>query len=383
MSALQEGISVVVKNSIFEDTVILVDDSLALRASGLSTTSQADGGYWSANVQFQASEAEVSDWISQGVGRDITFHNAAGVVVWNGIVNSVSADWGGLSLKSGDFLELANQVTVNYQAVTYNTNPPVGGSKQTVTDAIDLDSQGRYGVQAEVVNAGAGGVTDAEQYRDRFIAERAFPDTSVSFSLQNSNSPSITIECVGYAQLLSRPLYGTSATGRVNASAKVSSLFALDPNGIFPDTSAIDENTLQVPAFENGEKRLFEVLQSTTALGDASFNRWISGIGAIRKPYYREAVQEVTYTYLLADTEPRIEGKNRSYVFPWDVQAGKWMFLSGVLENLPTMDDFSKDPRYIFIEDVSWSAVWGLDINGGRVFKSSQILAQMGLGGSS
>ncbi len=382
MSSIQKGLSVVAKNSIFEPTTIVADDTLALKASDISMSQQADGGYWSASITFNADEAEVGDWVINGVGRDITFYNEAGVEIWNGIANIVSAEWGGISLTSGTFLELANQVTVSYQEVTYNTNPPTGGTKGTVADAVNGASQAVNGIQAEAVNAGTGEAVDAEQYRDRFISERAWPLTSVSFSLQKGNLPSVTIDCIGYVQLLKRPLYSSSTAGRQNASEKVAAIFGQDPNGIFPDTSNIDENTYQTSYAESGNKRLFEVLRSVTSLGDSSQNRWISGVGANRKPYYRQVLNEVSYTYTLADEEPRIEGKNRSYVFPWNVQAGKWMFVNGLLENIPYISSYERDPQYIFIESVSWSSVWGLEINGGRVFKSAQILAQMGISGS-
>ena len=355
----QAGISIAVKNPVFESSSYLVDDTLALRATNISKTEQANGGYWSSQIQFSATEQEVADWIMHGVGRDITIYNAAGVEIWNGLVNKVAAEWGGISLESGEFLKLANQVTVNYQEVTYNTNPPVGGSKKSVDAAVNTESQAIYGIQTEVVNAGTGDELMATQYRDMFIAERAFPLTNVNFSLQSSNTPAVTLDCVGYVRLLERPLYAVTSTGKQNASDKVTAIYQAEPNGIFTSVSDIDSNSFQVPYAESGEKRLFGALKGVAAIGDSGLDRWITGVGQQRTPYYRAVVNEVSYTYTLADEEPRIEGRNREYVYPWNVETGRWLFVSGLLEDLPNTGDYDRDPRYIFIENSSWSSVWG------------------------
>ena len=61
---------------------------------------------------------------------------------------------------------------------------------------------------------------------------------------------------------------------------------------------------------------------------------------------------------------------------------GKWvLFTDFLIGRVPPMTDPRQDPRALFIEQVTFTAPWTLALQGGRADRTSQMLAQMGLGG--
>jgi len=125
----------------------------------------------------------------------------------------------------------------------------------------------------------------------------------------------------------------------------------------------------------------WDYIKALTSRGDASDNRYTFGIYNGRKAYY--TVQPTTNTYVqrLTDPKVRVETLTGQEVYPWNVTAAKWLFYPDFLIGRIAPSNLRDDPRYEFIETVSYSAPWGLTHNGSKVGRLDQKLAKLGLGG--
>ncbi len=69
------------------------------------------------------------------------------------------------------------------------------------------------------------------------------------------------------------------------------------------------------------------------------------------------------------------------FVDPWDVKVGEWIQFTDldVCQTLST-DSFRDDSRMMFIEGLSYTAPYTLQISGGKVDTLTQQLNKLGLG---
>jgi hypothetical protein len=120
------------------------------------------------------------------------------------------------------------------------------------------------------------------------------------------------------------------------------------------------------------------------ALGDPSdFARYTFGVYDDRQAYYKKMPTAIEYVYRLSSGSQAIETTGGARVQPWNVRPAKWLeipdFLIGRAAGGGNLRD---DPRNVFIESVTYTAPFGLTINGGKVSTLKQKMAQLGLGGA-
>jgi hypothetical protein len=197
--------------------------------------------------------------------------------------------------------------------------------------------------------------------------------------------PSATIECLGYYHWLGAYTVDLSTTDLQDADAKVQAVLSSDPNNLFStDTTYINSNTTQVGAQDQEYRTALSVIAGIVALGDASFNRWVFGFGPNQRPFYNTIATDTMYQRRLSDPEQRLEIFGTSnQVLPWDARAGEWVFYTDLLVGR-TRDatNFRADPRYLFTEQTTFTAPWGLTLRGAKVTRLAQLLKRQGLGGS-
>ena len=353
------------------------------KESGYQHTIQALGGYWSASFTIQASQNEIEDWIDGGLGRHIEVYDEGQVKIWEGFVDSVDGNLGGLSVTRGPLMDVANRVSLVYSTVDTSTSPPTMGVRARTATVNDTDSQSRYGIIERVLSAGGVSSSIVEDIRDTYLAEHKEPQTSQQVNIGGSSSEaSVTVNCLGYVHWLAAYTYSNTTTGTQNLSTKLQNILATDPNSIFStDYSKITTNTLQVAAWENDDDVAWGLVKGLVAKGDASSNRYLFGIYNDRQARYEAMPTEIAYQQRLSDPEMRIETLDGQRVFPWNVLPGKWLFISDFLIGRVTASDLRFDPRALFIESVTYTAPWGLQVSGGKTDKLAQRLAQLGLSG--
>lgn len=361
----------------------LVTDQLGSQLENYQHTIAAICGYESANLTVRDRQIDIENWLSEGVGRHIEIYNPALVKIWEGFVNRVTINLGGLSVVRGPLMDVANNVALTYSTVDTSIIPPAVGARVTSSFATDADSQAKYGELTTILSTGGVSVTEVSSIRDTFLAENKEPKTSQQITLGSGGEISMTLDCLGYYNFLKKYVYNqTASTGTANLSTVLTAIIAADPNGIFSTSTVnITANTLAVKQYINDNQSAWPQIQGLVARGDVSDNRYIFQILNDRIPTYAALPTTVSYHQRLSDPAQRIETPLGIEVRPWDVQAAKWLFVPDFLIGKPQPSSLRLDPRMIFIESVTYTMPWGLSIQGGATDKLSQKLAKLGLAG--
>ena len=375
--------------------VVSVHEPLASGASPLespldtnsySHTVSAIGGYDTATFELAANMVIINDWLVSGLMRHIVAHDPAGEIIWEGFVDQINLNFGRVSLTRGPVLGMANNVACKYTTVRYD---PLGinfGGKPAVTDYFsDTDMQDIYGIIEGIVSAGEMHVDDAEEIARTHLAEFKYPETAHNVSFLGGSSPSITVTCKGYSYLLDKYTYSKVDTAaEINLSTKIQRAVEADPNSYFSvDELFFTENTLQVIEYEDGEKTARGLIDDLVARGDADDNRMLWGVYKGRKFQYYPAPVITDFAFNMSESQGIILDSQGELIQPWRVSPGHWLSVSDLM--LGGRNASATDPRAIassiFIESVSFTAPYGLDITGGRVSTLRQKLYRLGLGG--
>lgn len=345
----------------------------------------AFGGYWSASIRWKDNKSNLEDWLELGLGRRIVTSNPAGSVAWEGFVNSIALRVGGeLAITRGPLLNIANRVRLTYSWIDPAAGLAIGARAQT--DWIDdPDSADRYGNLEKMLSTGGVEPTNADQLLGLYLKENRKPETSHQVTIgSSSGESSIAVECLGYFHYLNTYIYNqTTTTGNIDLSAKLQAVLTADPNGYLSASFAnITPNTSPVMAVDDSDRKALSVVKDLLNHGDGNLNRYLFGIYADRLPEYRPVVEQVDYTRRLSDPTQTILTPGGQIVEPWDVQPGRWLFytdfFAGRVESTTALRD---DPRAVFLESVVFEAPRTLRINGSRIRRLDQKLAQLGLSG--
>lgn len=358
-------------------------DSLVDNVDSYQHTIGAVGGYWSASFTIRDRQERIESWIDTGLGRYIRIYDETLSVIWEGFVNRISANLGPLSIVRGPLMDVSNSVNLVYSTVDTSTTPPTVGMRVRTGAQDDTDSQDRYAILETYLSSGGATDTMATEARNQYLEERKDPKTTQTVSLGRGTPPSVRVDCLGYVHWFNEYVYNQTAnTGTENADAKIQAVINAQLNAIFDTTmSEIDTNALAVKRYENKDRTAWDVIKSILALGDTSDNRWLFGIYANRMPHYNQAPTTIEYNMRLADAQQRIEAGIGERVYPWNVLPGQWLKFTDLFVGRTTPTTLRLDPRAMFIETVTYTAPWGLNLKGGDTDKLPQKLAKMGLAG--
>lgn len=355
-------------------------------AGGWTHTTSVDGGYISASLNMADTRPNLADWIEYGLGRHVEVFNESAQIVWEGFVNSMSVRYGPLTFQRGPLMGVANRVWATYSPVDYSTEPPTKGSTQPTIIVDSTASKLKWGIFEEVINAGECTDAEAEYYRDSFIYENSNPKQSKDIAYGDSAEYSVSLELMGYKEFLNRYYYTSSSFALTTASAKILQVIQASPNTKLFDGSGagIETNALLVPEGTADENNTaLNVIQGIRALGDVNDQRWLFGIYAGRRPHYTPKETTVSYLQRLADPNQQVRDLSGRKLAPWNVMPGKWLMLEDFLPGKPVNSaDLRNDPRALYIEEVTFTHPWGLQIRGGGGDgKLAQFVAKLGLRG--
>jgi len=377
----------------YDPTGTLITDQLGQQADSYSHQIEANGGYWSAQIVLSAQRQVLESWFSQGLNRHIEVYGPELSKVWEGFVNQITYSAGTLTAVTGPVVQIANRASVTYTPILdATTTPPTLGVQQSTTIADDDDSRALYAVLEAVLSQGQlldDGVTDvAEQVRDTYLAENAWPQNSEDIGLGNTAQPSITLDCLGYVHRLAHYVVQdtTAATVQISNNAgtgKLQYAIAADPSGMFPATyNQMDNNAFLTSRYENSNRMAWDVITELVGIGDANDARHTFGVYDDRIAIYAAMPADFAYQHRIGDAGMRFEryGSNQE-IMPWLVRPAHWSFLPDFLVGKVTPTTMRRDPRAIFIESVQYSAPWGLQINGSKTGRLDQMLAKLGMRG--
>lgn len=349
-------------------------------------TTEALGGYWSAEFTIRGGRNLMDDWLQDGLGRHIEVYDDTLSKIWEGFVNKLSVNYGPLSAIRGPLMDVANRVSVTYSTITYDEDDnPIVGTRVTTDDAEDTDSQDVWGILPKMLSTGGVEADEADDIAAAYLDNHSLPRTSKDWRSDIESETSVTVECLGYVHWLNWP-YTLTTGGTMNASAKIIDILGDTPNVAWLafDTSHVDTNALQVQAWEDEDKLAWSVVKNVAARGGTSYERWLFGIYDNLEAYYQAAPTDVLYQQRLSQPRSRIEiagGDQVTEVYPWKVLPGKWIIFPDFLIGQATELDLRDDPRAMFIESVKYTMPWGLALKGGSVDTIDALIAQLGLSG--
>jgi len=339
-------------------------------------------GFDSMEISTKASEQFVNDWIEYGLAREVIVRDTTSAMAWQGFVNEISVDFGGVTLTIGPLKDMVNRARLVFKTVSYDLPAPVGGDTLK-TQWTDNDmSQLKYGVLEGTITGGEGTVTEMLQALNTIIDYAAWPDMEQNVSITGAPEIRMTIRCLGYAHMLDKYQYiQTGLAGTYNASTKVADILEADPNGIFSQYNAyIETNTTAIEKYEDDDKSALEILKEIVAIGDSDYNRWIFGV--YDDLFFKYNAAPTTYQYIQRMTDGAVTTTSGAEVKPWEIRPGEWMLLADLFSGRPTITaNLREDPRYAFIESVTYAAPYTLTITAGRTSKFKQKIEALGLGG--
>lgn len=340
---------------------------------------RAMGGYWSASASQADSLRRAEEWLADGLGRHVVVHDDALNQVWEGFVNSVSIDVGGLNVTRGPLMNVANKVKLKYSTID-TTDGGFGGRTETAY-AENTASQIKFGVITKILSSGGVSQTSAEQLRDTYLAQHKDPETTSRFNLSGRDDVRLSIELLGYVHFQMLYPFTSASTGDVNLSTRLAAILDDDPNNLFSSSNAsIETNTLQVSQWEDDDPTAWDAIKSLVSMGDANDARFLYGVYSDRQAIYTAAPTEYAYRREIAasgDVETIIGGT----VKPWAVKPGKWLLFPDFLVGRSQPSDLRTDPRALFIERVVFSMPRGLQLDGGKTSTVEQKIARLGLMG--
>jgi len=154
----------------------------------------------------------------------------------------------------------------------------------------DTVSQAEYGV-IEAILSGAG-MTDsgADAWAQRTLYANAYAKARSPGRIRAADAPSATslsLVFCGYAFTLRNKYSWLRSQG--DASNIITAVIG---DSEFVGVGAIDANTLQFGIEERDAYRAWDLIRDITESGDADGNRWMGGVYADRKFYYKQASTE-------------------------------------------------------------------------------------------
>lgn len=340
---------------------------------------RAMGGYWSAQATQADNLRRAEEWLADGLGRHVEVHDDALNQIWEGFVNSVSIDVGGLNVTRGPLLNVANKVKLVYSTGD-NVDGGYGGRASTAY-VEDATSQAKYGIIHKILSSGGVSTANAEQLRDTYLAQYKEPETTSRFNLSGQSDVRLTIDLLGYVHWQIVYPFTSSTTGDGNLSTRLTAIINDDPNNLFSSANAdIATNTLQVSQWEDDDPMAWDAIKSLVAMGDSNESRFLYGVYNARRAVYEAAPTTYTYRREIAssgDVETIVGGT----VKPWAVRPGKWIIFPDFLIGRSQPTDLRQDPRAMFIERVVFSMPRGLQLDGSKVSTIEQKIARLGLMG--
>jgi len=352
--------------------------------TGYSHEIASQGGFVSASITIAGSKEYVEEWIADGLGRHIEIYNSDLAVVWSGFVDAYDAQVGTLATSGGPLMNVVNRTTVMYTPIDYSADPPARGPLTETLTADDADSQTKYGILETVYNGGERADYSAYRVRDALIQDMKDPSRSERVIPGQATSASITLNCKGYFNFLSKYVYNDTTTGSISVRNKILAALGDDPNNVISiDYSKIDENLILVAASETDNKTAWDVINGLVSIGTATDERTFFGVYENERVIYFQTPTDIEYLHRIADRDQRVKTYDGgALVRPWDVRPAQWIFLPDYLTGrVQALTDLRQDPRNILVERVLYTAPYMLEINGQRFGTLPQLLAKTGLGG--
>lgn len=367
----------------YNPTGRLITDALEHSITQYGHDMDAEVGFKGAALTIEDNPGQIEDWIDNGLNRHIAVYNPAGDVVFEGFVNSLSANIGPVTYERGPVLDVMTRMLAIYTPVDYSASPPAKGPPMETTAADNEEAQRIYGILEGVLQAGEDTQVGAERARDTQLRDFSAANKASSVNTSGNNQPSVSIDVLGYGARLDRYIYNDATVGGIAISDKLGAALDADPNGLFStERDYLESNPVLVAAEEDDNRTAWTVIKALLPAGMADDRRTFFGIYEGRTPRYWSEPADVRYKFRIADVNQDVlEHAGGTVTQPWDVRPGYWVFLPDFLAGrVGSPVDLRNDPRVFLIEAVKYTAPYTVEFNGKRFGSIPQLLAKKGLG---
>lgn len=250
-----------------------------------SKEERADEGYKKCTFRMRGQKAFLSEFMRDGLGRDLRVKEPGGRGIWEGMITQLSYSVGPVQWKVG-LRDMANSVWVRYRVT--------GGSSTVRSTALtDTDSQARYGVKEFVLSGGELESSDvADQVAQTYLNTHSWPrPTPVQVTRrQLSPDPNIEVKALGYFSTLNWCVFNqTGTTDAQGSSAQVTEIMADTDIAQFVNSTDIDTNSTSVARVYDTDRRGGDIIKDLARLGDSNNNRWIAYMTDNREFVFKEA----------------------------------------------------------------------------------------------
>lgn len=301
------------------------------------------------------SQSEGQEYLDRFLGcRVFAYADNPYEPMWEGFINRITFNTGGVSYTIS-LDEMANRVSVVYNNATdVPTQATVGNS---------LASQAIYGIKQDQIEFGgnaSGSTAHPNALRDTILAQRAFPQTSITKGGGSTNL--VTLECCGFYETLKwEKIFTALSSGTGSFTTRVSGyITGLANTTTFfnnADTSGIATNTT-LTSNQQRAQTVWDIIQKIAEGGDGT-NYYIAGIEptnpqtGLRRFYYRSFNSATQYTARQSDGL-RVRDLYGRIVPPWAVIPDKTIMVSDVLVGYNT--SVQVDPRLTYIFRIQYDA---------------------------
>lgn len=361
---------------------------------GYTHTLTSDGMFESASFSAAIKEVDVNGWMERVLGSHVECISPSGDIIWIGFINQIDLALGRASISIGPVTDIANKVRVRYTEQDYTVLGVTFGGTEEVTDyTTDSDSVARYGSWARDISGGEINTNSgyADDLRDIALVEYAWPARTNGFSL-SGNELSVSVSCVGYHKLLDAYQYRYTTPGTVNPDDVITSVLAASDNSVISGMSLAYVDTTNSISIEKTDEDAIAAstfIRDVVNLGDSSNDRWLFYISEVNGdivPVYKQAPDVVYYEASVRSDTP-VKLFNGADIDPWYVRPGRWIYYTDISDKPPTSfsgyANLNGEPGMTFIESVTYTAPYGLTINGGKLTRLDQQLARIGLASDS
>jgi hypothetical protein len=274
--------------------------------------------------------------------------------IWEGLINRITFNEGNVSYSIG-LDEMANRLSVTFT-----------GAANALTQGVVADntaSQNIYGIKQDQIEFGpdTSAGTHRGRLRDTQLAERAFPQTSITQGGGQSNL--VHFECIGIFHTLEWDYLFTAAPVATNTQFDTRITATLLPgiaNGAtFFDNTDVSQISVNAATTPNQNRMSYwEKFLQIAEAGDAS-NYWVIGILPTnwqtkkRVMYYRQSNAAIEYTARQADGL-RIRNLYGRIVPAWTVRPDRAVRVTDVLVGYNSA--VTTDPRETYIFNIQYDA---------------------------
>lgn len=198
------------------------------------------GGFETMTVSFGCTTTEVLEWFLGGLGREGEVYDADGVLVWNGLLETIEAQIG-QERRSVSLRDMANRIRVQYQTVlgTQGTRP------STTTFFEDAESIARYGKKDLMLALGnTSDGSEVDDYGAVMLRKYRFPLAVPSTSVNSGDMGDVrlTLTFAGWYTTLDWLITSNTSTTKTQTTTQIGTLLtaaaAINPF-VSTDTSHI------------------------------------------------------------------------------------------------------------------------------------------------